>query len=68
LEENSKKSACKDIEVMSEGIKHRNLPSGISGKPCFVLFLASVENRASLEQICKDVEIVTADEVEAADS
>lgn len=60
--------AYKDIEIMSERIKHRNLPSGISGKPCFVLFLASVENRASLEQICKDVEIVTADEVVAADS
>ena len=28
---------------------------------------ASVENRDSLEQICKDVEIVTADEVVAAD-
>ena len=28
---------------------------------------ASVENRDLLEQICKDVEIVTADEVVAAD-
>ena len=60
--------AYKDIEMMVERIKHRNLPSGISGNPCFMLFLASVENRDSLAQTCKDVAIVTADEVVAADS
>lgn len=53
----------KEIEIMAERIKHRNPPPEISGKPCYVLFLASVENKDSLSQICKDVEIVTADDM-----
>ena len=57
----------KEIEIMAERIKHRNPLAGISGKFCFALFLASVENRGSLARGCNDVEIVTADEVMAAD-
>ena len=60
--------ADNEIEIMADRIKHRNPPAGITGNPCFVLFLASVENRDSLAQICKGVEIVTADEVVAVDS
>ncbi|MGN0834039.1 MAG: ATP-binding protein [Kiritimatiellia bacterium] len=60
--------ADKEIEIMAERIKHRNIPAGITGSPCFALFLASVGDRDPRMKICKGVEIVTADEVVAADS
>ena len=43
--------------------RRKTPPPEISGKPCYVLFLASVENRGSLAQTCNDVEIVTADDI-----
>ena len=54
-----------EIELMAERIKHRNLPSGATGKCCYVLFLSSVGKGCLSSMSCNGVEIVTAEDVAA---
>lgn len=53
----------KEVEIMSERMMRRKPPAGISGKPCFALFLSSIESNDPARHVCDGVEIITAEDV-----
>lgn len=58
----------KEIEIMTERIKHRTPPMGISENPCFVSFLPSIENNSLRTDTLDGVEMVTAKDILAIDA
>lgn len=53
--------ARKEVECMAERIMRRKPPTGLPERPCYVLFLASVEDKDMTA--CNGVEIVTAEDM-----